>query len=157
MDFFFCHHSLLLTQFSSLITYHLKYPNFPNSTRLALITQFCHYFLFQKKFKKNWKVEICGWALFQKKKKFKKNPKVKHCGWTVRELWVSLRKCHRKQSYGNWKHLKCVFSFHNSSLKNQRIEWSKQKLKSKFKRTSQPWIPPFLSYELWKQQIQIAP
>ena len=28
-----------------------------------------------------------------------------------------------KIEYGNWKHLKCVFSFHNSSLKNQRIEW----------------------------------
>ena len=39
----------------------------------------------------------CSWALFQKKKK-----KVKHCGW--------------KQNYANWKHLKCVFSFHNSSL-----------------------------------------
>ena len=29
-------------------------------------------------------------------------------------------------SYGNWKQLKCVFSFHNLSLKNQRIEWWKQ-------------------------------
>ena len=28
-------------------------------------------------------------------------------------------------SYGNWKHLKCVFSFHNSSLKNQKIKWWK--------------------------------
>ena len=29
-------------------------------------------------------------------------------------------------SYGNWKHLKGVFGFHNSSLKIQRIEWWKQ-------------------------------
>ena len=29
-------------------------------------------------------------------------------------------------SYGNWKQLKCVFSFHNLLLKNQRIEWWKQ-------------------------------
>ena len=34
------YHSSLLTQFSSLITYHLKYPNFLNPTRLA------HYFQF---------------------------------------------------------------------------------------------------------------
>ena len=33
--FFFLHHSSLLTQFSSLITYHLKYLNSLNSTRLA--------------------------------------------------------------------------------------------------------------------------
>ena len=50
------HHSSLLTQLfithhSSLITHHLKYPNFPNPTRLALITQFC-ITLFPKKFKK---------------------------------------------------------------------------------------------------------
>ena len=35
-----------------------------------------------------------------------------------------------KLSFGNWKHLKCVFSFHNLSLKNQRIKWWKQKLKT---------------------------
>ena len=29
-----------------------------------------------------------------------------------------------------WKYLKCVFSFYNLSLKNQRIEWWKQKLKT---------------------------
>ena len=29
-----------------------------------------------------------------------------------------------------WKHLKYVFSFHNSSLNNQRIEWWKQKLET---------------------------
>ena len=38
-----------------------------------------------------------------------------------------LRNCHWKLSFGNWKHLKYDFSFHNSSLKNQRIEWWKQK------------------------------
>ena len=38
-----------------------------------------------------------------------------------------LRNCHWKLSFENWKHLKYDFSFHNSSLKNQRIEWWKQK------------------------------
>ena len=76
--FFFCHHSLLFTQFLPLITYHLKYPNFPNPTHLALITQFCCYFLFQKKAEMSrYAVGLC----FQKKKK---NPKVKHCSWIVR-------------------------------------------------------------------------
>jgi len=29
-------------------------------------------------------------------------------------------------------------------------------METKTKWTSQPWVPPFLSYELWKQQIQTA-
>ena len=37
--FFFSNHSSLLTQFSSFITHHLKYPNFPNPTRLDIV--FC--------------------------------------------------------------------------------------------------------------------
>ena len=64
-----------------------------------------------------------------------------------------------------WKlKTQCVFSFHNSSLKNQRIEGWKQKQETKSKWTSQPWVSLFLSYELWKQsyelwkqQIQTAP
>ena len=30
-------------------------------------------------------------------------------------------------------------------------------MKTKTKQTSQRWVSPFLSYELWKQQIQTAP
>ena len=123
LDFFFF--LSLITPHSIFFTHHLKYPNFPNPTHLALITQFCI-------------------TLFQNK-----NKKVQHCSWTV----GLLQKWHWKQSYENWKHLKCVFNFHNSSLKNQRIEWWKQKPETKSKRTSQPWVPSFLSNELWKQQI----
>ena len=50
--------------------------------------------------------------------------------------WVKLQKCHITQFSIAWKHLKCLFSFHNSSIKNQRIEWWKQKLKTKIKQTS---------------------
>ena len=46
------------------------------------------------------------------------------------KLCVYLLKCHHNSVSIVWKHLKCVFSFHNSSLKNQRIEWWKQNLKT---------------------------
>ena len=37
-------------------------------------------------------------------------------------LCVYLQKYHHNSVSITWKHLKCVFSFHNSLLKNQRIE-----------------------------------
>ena len=43
---------------------------------------------------------------------------------------MKLPYCHYNSISITWKHLKCVFSFHNLSLKNQRIEWWKQKLKT---------------------------
>ena len=69
----------------------------------------------------------------EKKKKKKKKEKRWFEGWDRTQkmgatMSIYLQKCHWKQSYGNWKQLKCVFNFHNSSLKNQRIEWWKQKL-----------------------------
>ena len=155
MDFFFhnsspnfhhllliIHYSSLITHHLSLITYYLKYLNFPKHTRLALITQFCHYFLFKKK-----KIEkscIAARLCFKKKKKSQ----------TLRlnsERVVSLiTKMPLKTKLWKLK-TQCVFSFHNSSLKNQRIEGWKQKLGTKSKWTSQPWASLFLSYELWKQ------
>ena len=54
--------------------------------------------------------------------------------------------------------LKCVFGFHNSSLKNQIIEWWKQKLETKLlksKQTFESWVSPFLSYELWKHSYEL--
>ena len=126
ISFFITHHFSLNFRHLSLIIRYLKYPNFPNPTRLALIIQFC-VTLFPKKRKKkktkqNKKVQHYGWALFQKKiknkkknkkkmskitagiflkKKKKKTKKVQHCGWTM-DL---LQKCHWKLSFGNWKHL----------------------------------------------------
>ena len=64
--------------------------------------------------------------------------------------WVKLQKCHITQFSITWKYSKCVFSFHNSSLKNQRIEWLKQKLKNKSKHALLPWDPLVLSYGWWK-------
>ena len=56
---------------------------------------------------------------------------------SVTSLWlwvpamcVYLPKCHGNSVSITWKHPKCVFSFANSSLKNQRIEWWKKKLKT---------------------------
>ena len=41
----------------------------------------------------------------------------------VPPMCVYLPKCHGNSVLITWKYLKYVFSFHNSSLKNQRIEW----------------------------------
>ena len=61
----------------------------------------------------------------------KKKSKVAVGPLTVGPLMcVYLPKCHHNYVFITWRHLKCVFSFHNSSLKNQRIEWWKQKLKT---------------------------
>ena len=43
---------------------------------------------------------------------------------------MKLPYCHYNSISITWKHLKYFFSFHNSSLKNKRIEWWKQKLET---------------------------
>ena len=43
---------------------------------------------------------------------------------------MKLPYCHYNSVSITWKHLKYFFSFHNSSLKNKRIEWWKQKLET---------------------------
>ena len=48
----------------------------------------------------------------------------------VPTVCVYLPKGHGNSVSITQKHLKCVFSFHNSSLKNHRIEWWKQNLKT---------------------------
>ena len=73
-------------------------------------------------------------------------------GPTYFELWVM--ETLKPNSLGSvWFFF---FFLHHSSLNNQRIEGWKQKLETKSKWTFQPWVSPFLSYELWKQQIQTA-
>ena len=66
-------------------------------------------------------------ALFQKKKKSKVVTGPLTMGSS---MCVYLQKCHYNSVSIIWEHLKCVFNFHNSSLKNQRIEWWKQNLKT---------------------------
>ena len=54
--------------------------------------------------------------------------KIKNCFWKQ-----EIKGKNSYQTYlcfGNWKHLKCILSFYNSSLKNQRIKWWKQNLKT---------------------------
>ena len=81
--------------------------------------------------------ELCVWR--GKKKKMTEREGESTCSWSqidetrhkwVPSGWVKLQKCHITQFSITWKHLKYVFSFYNSSLKNQRIEWCKQKLKT---------------------------
>ena len=88
--------------------------------------------------------------------------KEKKNGQKVRLTWLVGPPCmfNYQNAIGNWKHLKCVFSFHNSWLKNHIIEWWKQKLETKLLKSKQPfesWVPLFLSYELWKLEIQTPP
>ena len=92
----------------------------------------------------------------EKKKKKKKKKKKTKPDLTTLWLWVPqicvyLPKCHYNSISITQIYLKVVFSVHNSSLKNQRIEWWKQKLKKKSKQTKQPWDPLVLSYRSWKQ------
>ena len=80
------------------------------------------------------KKEITNWK--RRKKSEKKKGKKKIGEWSQKlrlvspSLCVYLQKCHHNSVSIPWKHLKCVFNFHNSSLKNQIIEWWKQKLKT---------------------------
>ena len=58
---------------------------------------------------------------------------------------VYLPKCHGNSVCMTWKHPKCVFNFANSSLKNQKIERWKQKLKTNlntpfYRGTHQFWV-----------------
>ena len=68
------------------------------------------------------------WCFYEEEKK-EKEWRRKRCIWcdfalTMDPMYVGLiTKMPWKLSFGNWKYLKCVFNFHNSSLKNQRIEW----------------------------------
>ena len=82
-----------------------------------------------------------AWKEKQKKKKTaqhereKKKKKKDQTDLTTYMLWVPqicvyLPKCHHNYVSITQKHLKVIFSFHNSSLKNQIIEWWKQKLKT---------------------------
>jgi len=87
------------------------------------------------------------------------------CLWPwVPAVCVYLPKCQGNSVSITQKHLKCVFSFLNSSLKNQRIEWWKQKLKTNPNKPNN-----CESHQFWvmgdgnrvmsdgKQQIQTAP
>ena len=65
----------------------------------------------------------------KRKKKREEESEVKSWGGWIPKC-VYLQDCHHNSVSITWKHLKCVFSFHNSSLKNQRIEWWKQNLKT---------------------------
>ena len=88
----------------------------------------------------------------KKKKKKKTRPNVKgkkkkkedNACWREQKVWpdlttlwlwvpqicVYLPKCRHNFVFITQIHLNVVFNFHNSSLKNQRIEWWKQKLKT---------------------------
>ena len=79
-------------------------------------------------------------------------------------IWIYLQKCHHHSVFITLKHLKCVFSFHYSSLKNQRIKWWKQKLKMNPNKlfshgTHQFWIMGDGNRVMGdgKQQIKTAP
>ena len=108
----------VITLHSIFATHHLKYSNFPNPPFDTLTHhpffnfKSCNWVSQKKKISPF--VKHCGWVSQKKYIYIKKkiSPFVKHCGW----VW--LQKCHWKLSFGNWKHLKCVFSFYNSSLKN---------------------------------------
>ena len=70
-----------------------------------------------------------------KKKKKEKRRRRRRPDLTTYMLWVPqicvyLPNFHHNSVSITQKHLKVVFSFYNSSLKNQRIEWWKQKLKT---------------------------
>ena len=70
------------------------------------------------------------WEPAKRKKKKKKTTMLERAkGLTVDlSICVYLQKYHHNFIYRTWKYLKCVFSFHNESFKNQR-RW-KQKLKT---------------------------
>ena len=65
----------------------------------------------------------------KKKRRWRVLERVK--GLTVGpSICVYLQKCHHNFVSITWKNLKCVFNFHNSSLKNKIIKWWKQNLKT---------------------------
>ena len=82
-------------------------------------------------------VKHCDWV------SPKKNLFVKHCGWVCGFNYENVIE--------NWKHLKCVFSFYNSSLKHQRIEWWKQWSKTHSNKCSSMGPTRF---GWWKQKIE---
>ena len=95
ISFFITHHFSLNFRHLSLITRYLKYPNFPNPTRLALIIQFC-VTLFPKKIKnkkqnKKKKSNITAGLCFKKKKKKPKKSNI------AAEQWI-----YYKNAIENW-------------------------------------------------------
>ena len=70
----------------------------------------------------------------KEKKKLKKEKKREEWSQKLQlvgpSMCVYLQDCHHNSVFITWKHLNSVFSFHNSLLKNQRIEWWKQNLKT---------------------------
>ena len=82
----------------------------------------------------------------------------------VLAMCVYLPKCHGNLVSITWKHPKYVFNFANSSLKNQRIEWRKQKLKTNpntpfCRGTHQFWVMGHENKVMGdgKHEIQTAP
>ena len=82
--------------------------------------------------------------MFQEKKK----PKKSNIMAEISKVMGLIMKMPWKLSFGNWKHLKCVFSFYNLSLITQKLEnWiMKTKTGNNAKQTSQPWDSHILSY-----------
>ena len=101
-----------------------------------------------------------------------KNKKLKMCSrwWSAGEskmsewIWllsdrgslicVYLSKCHHNSVFITQKHQKVVFSFANSSLKNQRIKWWKRSLKTQsnrlsFHETHQFWVMGDVNSDRW--------
>ena len=62
----------------------------------------------------------------KKKKKKKKKSEIKSCGWWFPQYVFNYENAMKTEFWKLKTHLG-VFSFQNSSLKNQRIEWWKQK------------------------------
>ena len=81
----------------------------------------------------------------EKKKEKRKRKDVTSLWPWVPQMYVYLPKCHHNSVSITQKHPKVVFSFANSSLKNQRIKWWKQNLKTQPNRlplhgTHQFWV-----------------
>ena len=138
------HYSSLITVYSIFFTHHsithhlsLKISQLPKVACLALVSNFDN----SKKFYFLWDPQIDLMQLLlliyflffpstpntkltepskKKKKKTKLNWLLTCCGSLK---YVYLPKCYYNYVSITQKHLKVVFSFHNLSLKNQRIEW----------------------------------
>ena len=66
----------------------------------------------------------------EKRRRRRRRPDLTTYMLWVPQICVYLPNFHHNSVSITQKHLKVVFSFHNSSLKNQIIEWWKQKLKT---------------------------
>ena len=99
----------------------------------------------KKKERKKERTDACSDEQRKKRDKKKENwkkKKKKRGEWSQKlrlvgpSMCVYLQDCHHNSVSITWKHLKCVFSFHNSSLKNQRIKWWKRNLKTNLNKLS---------------------